>query len=130
MKEFGRAPKTLFSSLLLSILSWLFSISIAYLTFLSLKFQVEWSVILVTCSIVLAVKSIPLGVPFEVGLPEITMTTLYTLLSIPFGISATATILNRILTMWLRFFIGFAAQQGLELKAVTASINMAKTEKA
>jgi hypothetical protein len=24
-----------------------------------------------------AVKSIPIGIPFEVGLPEITMTTLY-----------------------------------------------------
>jgi uncharacterized protein (TIRG00374 family) len=130
MKEFGRSLKTLSTALLLSIFSWLSTISIAYLTFLSLKFQVEWSVILVTCSIVWGVKSIPLGVPFEVGLPEITMTTLYTLLSIPFGISAAATILNRILTVWLRFFIGFAAQQGLELKAVTTSINIAKTEKA
>ncbi len=129
MKEFGRAPKTLFISLFFLILTWLSHLSIAYLVFLSLKFPVQWSIVLVTSSIVLAVKSIPLGVPFEVGLPEITMTTLYTLLGIPPGISATATILTRILTLWLRFFLGFATQQWLELKAIAASTNAAETEK-
>jgi uncharacterized membrane protein YbhN (UPF0104 family) len=69
---------------------------------------------------VVAVKSIPVGVPFEVGLPEITMTTLYTsLLGIgAAGICATATILSRIITLWLRFGIGFASQQWVELKTV------------
>jgi len=130
MKEFGHAPKTLFTSLLFSIFSWFFHLGITYLVFVALKFPVQWSVILVTCSIVIAVKSVPLGVPFEVGLPEITMTTLYTFLGIPLGISATATILDRILNLWLKFFIGFAAQQWLELKAITASANMTETEKA
>jgi len=31
-------------------------------------------------------------------------------------LAATATILVRIVTLWFRFFIGFAAQQYLELK--------------
>jgi uncharacterized membrane protein YbhN (UPF0104 family) len=51
--------------------------SVTYLVFLSLRLSVSWSVILVTGAIVVAVKSIPIGIPFEVGLPEITMTTLY-----------------------------------------------------
>jgi uncharacterized membrane protein YbhN (UPF0104 family) len=75
-------------------------------------------VIVITTSIVVAVKSIPIGIPFEVGLPEIAMTTLYILLGVPAGIAATATVLNRILTLWLRFFIGFASQQWLEIKAI------------
>jgi hypothetical protein len=33
--------------------------------------------ITITAAIVLAVKSIPAGIPFEVGIPEATMTTLY-----------------------------------------------------
>jgi len=33
--------------------------------------------ILITSSIVLAVKATPIGIPFEVGLPEAVMTTLY-----------------------------------------------------
>ena len=132
MKEFGRAPKTLFTSLFFHVLSWLFSIGVSYLVFLSIGFPIHWSVIILTCSIVAAVKAIPLGVPFEAGLPEITMSTLYIVLGVQPDISATATILIRILTVWLRFFIGFAVQQWLGIKAITGAnskIAMPKMEK-
>jgi uncharacterized protein (TIRG00374 family) len=118
MKKFGRSPKPLALSLLGLSVTWVFSLSVSYLVFLSLRTPISWSVIIITSAIVLAVKSIPLGIPFEVGLPEITMTTLYTSLGVPAGISATATILNRIITLWLRFFIGLGAQQWLDLKPV------------
>jgi uncharacterized protein (TIRG00374 family) len=137
MKEFKHNPKALVFSLFYLILAWIFSLSIPYLVFLSLRFPVSWSVILITSAIVLAVKSIPIGVPFEVGLPEITMTTLYTSLLEPTlglpaaaAISATATILTRLITLWLRFFIGFIAQQWLELKPVLAPANNLPVEKA
>ncbi|MBA7494244.1 hypothetical protein ES702_04819 [subsurface metagenome] len=126
MKEFGRAPRTLFTPAFFSVLSWIFSLAVAYLVFCSIGFPwVHWSVIIVTCSIVAAVKAIPLGVPFEAGLPEITMATLYMVLlpeiplDIRLTICGTATILTRILTVWLRFFIGFAVQQWLGVKAIT-----------
>ena len=120
MKKFGRNPKPLVLSLLGLSVTWVFNLSVSYLVFLSLRHPVPWSVILITSAIVLAVKSIPIGIPFEVGLPEITMTTLYTILLGPeyAAISATATILNRIITLWLRFFIGLGAQQWLDLKPV------------
>jgi uncharacterized protein (TIRG00374 family) len=118
MMKFRRNPKPLAASLLGLAVTWILSLSVSYLVFLSLKTPVSWSVILITSAIVLAVKSIPVGIPFEVGLPEITMTTLYTSMGIPAGISATATILNRIITLWLRFFIGLTAQQWLDLKPV------------
>jgi uncharacterized protein (TIRG00374 family) len=138
MKKFGRSPKPLILSLLGLSVTWVFTLSISYLVFLSLRTPVSWSLILITSSIVLAVKSIPVGIPFEVGLPEITMTTLYTSLLAPTlglqaaaGISATATILNRILTLWLRFFIGLGAQQYLDLKPVITvyaeNVNAEKT---
>ncbi len=132
MKEFGRNPKPLAISLLGLSVTWVFSLSVSYLVFLSLRTQVSWSVILITSAIVLAVKSIPVGIPFEVGLPEITMTTLYTsFLGIECaGIAATATILNRIITLWLRFFIGLGAQQYLDLKPViTVCADNLTTEK-
>ena len=128
LKEFGRSPKTLLLSLAFYLIGWFFSVSVSYLVFLSLNFPVEWSMIVITWSIVTAVKSIPIGVPFEVGLPEITMTTLYVLLGAPPDVSATATILSRIITLWLRFFIGFAAQQWLELKVITATDSKSMSE--
>ena len=136
MKEFKNNPKALVTSLFYLSITWVFSLSIPYLVFMSLGYPVSWSVILITSAIVLAVKSIPLGVPFEVGLPEITMTTLYTSLleptlglQIAAGISATATILTRLITLWFRFFIGFAAQQWLELKPVLAPAKNIPVEK-
>jgi uncharacterized protein (TIRG00374 family) len=137
MKEFRRSPKALGSSLFYLALTWVFSLSVPYLVFMSLRFPVSWSVIFLTSAIVLAVKSIPLGVPFEVGLPEITMTTLYTSLLTPIlglptaaALSATATILTRLITLWFRFFIGFLAQQWLELKPILAPANTTGVKKA
>jgi len=129
MKEFRHNPKALVFSLFYLAITWIFSLSVPYLVFMSLRYPVAWSVILITSAIVLAVKSIPLGIPFEVGLPEITMTTVYISLGVPAGISATATILTRLITLWLRFFIGFIAQQWLELKTVVAATNSISVEK-
>jgi uncharacterized protein (TIRG00374 family) len=129
MKVFIRKPKTLVVPTLLLAVNWICSLAVPYLVFLSLGYQIPWSVILITSSIVVAVKSIPIGVPFEVGLPEITMTTLYTSMGVPAGISATATILSRIITLWLRFALSFAAQQWIELKPVLIPTNCAPKEK-
>ncbi|MCS7124961.1 MAG: flippase-like domain-containing protein [Candidatus Bathyarchaeota archaeon] len=133
MREFGRAPKVVAFSVFWSSLSWLSYLAISYMVFAAIRFPTSfrlWSIILVTQAIVTAIKSIPMGIPFEVGLPEITMTTLYAVLGIPMNVSATSTILNRLLTVWLRFFVGFAVQQWIEIKAVKASMEAALTEKA
>lgn len=121
IKEYMHAPKTLFIASSSSMISWILSLLVFYLTFLSMGYpQISWSAILVISAIFVAVKSIPIGVPFEVGLPEITLTTLLYFFGVPWGISATATILMRLLTLWLRFFIGFGAQQWMGIKAVMA----------
>jgi len=131
MREFGRAPKVVAFSVFLSSLSWLSYLAISYMAFMALRFPADfhlWSIILVTQAIVAAIKSIPMGVPFEVGLPEITMTTLYVVLGIPPDVSAASTILNRLLTVWLRFFVGFAIQQWIEIKTAKASLEVGSTE--
>jgi uncharacterized protein (TIRG00374 family) len=120
MKEFGRNPKTLIVPTVLLILNWICSLAVPYLVFLSLGREVPWTIILITSSIVIAVKSIPVGIPFEVGLPEITMSTMYVGFGIPNDIAVTSTILSRLITLWLRAGIGFAAQQWVELKILIA----------
>jgi uncharacterized protein (TIRG00374 family) len=127
MKEYVRAPKTLFVASFFSVVSWILTLVVFYLTFLSIGYpQISWSAILVISSIFMAVKSIPIGVPFEVGLPEITLTTLFYFFisqwetsARAMAISATATILMRLLTLWLRFFVGFAAQQWTGIRSMT-----------
>jgi uncharacterized protein (TIRG00374 family) len=121
MKDIMENPKKLVYPTFYLALNWIASMCIPFLVFLSLGYNVSWGVVLVTTSIVIAIKSIPVGVPFEVGLPEITMTTVYTLIGVPAGIAATSTILSRIITLWLRFGIGFAAYQWTEIKAVSSN---------
>jgi glycosyltransferase 2 family protein len=116
MKEFRHTPKAIGGSVFFLVISWFFSLSIPYLVFQALGHPVTWSIIIVTSAIFLAVKSIPIGVPFEVGLPEAVMTTLYISMGVYGPLAATATILVRIITLWFRFFIGFASSQYLELK--------------
>lgn len=129
MKEFRHNPKAIAGSLFYLIISWFFSLSTPYLVFLSLGHPVSWSIIIVTSAIFLAVKAIPIGVPFEVGLPEAVMTTLYISMGIYGPLAVTATILIRIITLWLHFFIGFGAQQWLELKpAISTTQNTEKTK--
>jgi glycosyltransferase 2 family protein len=127
MKEFRQAPRAVAFSLSFLLVSWFFSLSIPFLVFLSLDHPVSISIIIVTSAIFLAVKSIPVGIPFEVGLPEAVMTTLYISMGVPGPLAATATILTRIITLWLFFIIGFGAQQWLELKpALTTAANTEK----
>jgi hypothetical protein len=129
MNEFMHKPRAMAYSLLYLLVSWFFSLSIPYLVFVSLGHPVSMSVILVTSAIFLAVKSIPVGIPFEVGLPEAVMTTLYISMGVPGALAATGTILVRLITLWLFFVIGFGAQQWLELKpAISANANTEKTK--
>jgi len=116
MTEYRHNPKPLAISFFYLSVTWVFSLSVPFLVFLALGHPVSWSIILITGAIVLAVKSIPIGIPFEVGIPEAAMTTLYIAMGVPAALAATATILSRVITLWFRFFVGFAAQQYVELK--------------
>ncbi len=117
MKDVVRNPGKLVVPTLYLALNWATAMSIPYLVFLSLGYNVSWGVIFVTTAIVVAIKSIPIGIPFEVGLPEIAMTTLYAAGGVPPEIAATSTILSRIITLWLRFGVGFVAFQWTEINA-------------
>ncbi|MGE5187577.1 MAG: lysylphosphatidylglycerol synthase transmembrane domain-containing protein [Betaproteobacteria bacterium] len=129
MTEYRYNAKPLAISFVYLSVTWFFSLSVPFLVFLALGYSVSWSIILITAAIVLAVKSIPIGIPFEVGIPEAAMTTLYIALGVPAALAATATILSRIITLWFRFFVGFAAQQYVELRpALTQKADTEKTK--
>jgi uncharacterized protein (TIRG00374 family) len=118
MKEFGRKPQTLILPTFLIFLHWFSNLAIPYIVFLSLGYPVSWAVIFVIFSIVVVVQSTPIGM---IGAPEITMMTMFYAMGVPDGISATAIILTRLITLWLRVGVGFAAQQWVELKPVSTT---------
>jgi uncharacterized protein (TIRG00374 family) len=89
-----------------SVIAWLLNLSITYFTLVALNVDVPLSAIIVVFSIIDALQTIPVGVPGEVGVIEIAMTTLYTALGVLPALSATITILVRIVTMWFKVLIG------------------------
>jgi len=128
MKEFRRTPKTIFVSTSFNAISWILDLVVVYLVFLSVRYYaIHWGVVILTYSIIVAIKAVPVGIPFEAGLPEIAMSSLFIWLGVPAQTSFTVTILSRLLTMWLRFFIGFAVQQWIEIKQVKVAGKDSKT---
>ena len=126
LKTFGSNPTKLVLPILFYTVAWLSSIAIVFLVFVSIGY-VEPNIpvlllkVVIVSSLMVTIKSIPVGVPAEVGLPDIIMTTLFILFAVPPDISAAATILTRVLTVWLRFFIGFAAMQWVGVKSLMDS---------
>ena len=100
----------------LSILAWVLDLLISALVFQALDALRSFSLIAIVYSISVAIQTIPLGVPGEVGVLDIVMTSLYTLLGVPITIAAVATVLIRILTLWLRLLIGGLTVQWLGIK--------------
>lgn len=125
IETLGAKPKRLVPPVAFSIISWFFALLISYFVFLSLNHPIPFSIVLVVFSISVAVQSIPLGIPADIGVADTIMTALYIPFLAPlFGaeiapsVSAAATILTRLLTVWLRFFLGFVAVQWVAIKDV------------
>lgn len=119
----ARSPKSLAWPAVLSIAAWFFNLLVFLLVFVSLDFHFSLSSILIVYSISCAIQTVPLGIPGEVGLVEIVMTSLYTLLSIPPTISAAATVLTRIITLWFKLLVGYMAVQWVGVKVLMGSAN-------
>jgi len=101
-------PKALVLPTVFSLVAWFLDVLISFFVFLSLGFNVSFIVIVIVYTISMAVQHFPFGIPAEIGLTEIVMTSLYTLLlgNQYLAVSAAATVLTRVLTVWFKFFVG------------------------
>jgi len=111
MRFLTKKPKNLLTPLFFSAVAFLLDLSISFIVLFSLGFPVSLSVVLIVYTIVNAIQTIPLGIPGEVGITDVAMASFYSLLGIPAGISGAATVLTRVLTVWLRIFVGYVVVQ-------------------
>lgn len=110
IKTLIERPRQLALPVVFSLLAWISDVLISFFVFISLgKDDVSFVVIVIVYTLSMAVQYFPLGIPAEVGLTEIFMTSLYALLGIDLAISAAAAVLTRLLTVWFRFFVGYAS---------------------
>jgi uncharacterized protein (TIRG00374 family) len=115
----GSNPIKLILPIIFTLISWIFSLLTSLLVFISLNYHISLSIMVIVYSVSGAIQSIPLGIPGEMGLTEIAMTSLYALLSVPVNIAAAVTVLTRVVTMWFKLFIGFLATQWTGLKILS-----------
>jgi uncharacterized protein (TIRG00374 family) len=100
----------------LSIFAWALDLLISVLVFQALDALRSFSLIAIVYSISAGIQSIPIGVPGEIGVLDIVMASLYTLLGVNVITAAVATVLIRALTLWLRLLIGGLTVQWLGIK--------------
>jgi len=118
----GVQPHRLVLPVSLAIVAWLLDLLIAVLVFQALSTRVSFSAIVIVYSVSVAIQTIPVGIPGEIGLLDVLMASLYTLMGIPITVSAVATLLIRILTLWIRLLIGGLTVQWLGIKSLKAPI--------
>ncbi len=111
-------PKALSGPVVFSIASWSLNVLVYFLVFTSIGFEISLSAIIIVYSITVSLQTIPLGIPGEVGFMEFVMTTLYTLLGVPFAVSAAATVLTRVVTLWFKIIMGYAAVQWIGINVL------------
>jgi uncharacterized protein (TIRG00374 family) len=115
-------PRGMVQPVIFSVATWFFEVLISLLVFASIGFNISLSAIsaiIIVYSLTATVQAIPLGIPAEVGVSEIVMTYLYTILTGNAAISASATVLTRIVTVWFRFLIGYVAAQWVGMEILT-----------
>jgi len=106
-----RRPKSLILPFFFSILAFSLDVLISFLVFTSLGVQISLNAVLIVYTVSNAVQTIPVGIPGEIVIPGIVMTTLYTLLlpGIPPEVTGAATLLIMTITVWLRILVGYVA---------------------
>jgi len=131
LEALSQNPKHFIGPVVFSFVSWVFSVLVSVLVFVSLGVSVDWnllSIIVVVFSLSIAIKSVPVGIPAEVGLPEVVMTVLYTALGIPSTLASAVTILSRLVSFAFKFVIGFAVTQWYGVKAIMEGLKLGERQ--
>jgi len=125
IETFGQRPKMLVLPVFFAGVAWFFDLLIVALVFFSLGsfgVTISFSLIVIVYSIGVGLQVVPIGIPAEAGFYEIIMTSVYTFFGVPIGVSAVATVLTRVLTMWVKLLIGGIAVQWLGIKGFRGAV--------
>jgi uncharacterized protein (TIRG00374 family) len=113
VRTLAAQPKALIKPMLLSILSWAFDVSVIFLVFASIGYPISADKVLIVYALTGSLQS--MGISF-IGVTEVIISALYTILSIPLAVSLWATLLTRFITFWFKLLIAYGAFQYAGLK--------------
>ena len=106
-------PKALVKPVIYSVASFVFEISVTFITFIALGYPVPVDKVLIVFTLTGTLQTV--GVTFF-GLPELIMSVSFTALGIPAALSVSVTLLVRVVSLWFRLVVSYAALQWAGIK--------------
>ncbi|MGD0449569.1 MAG: lysylphosphatidylglycerol synthase transmembrane domain-containing protein [Candidatus Bathyarchaeia archaeon] len=121
IKELKANPKALVKPIIYAITSFIFEVSVIFLTFVALGYPVPVDKVLIVFTLTGTLQTV--GVTFF-GFPELIMSVSFTALGIPAALSVSVTLLTRVVTLWFRLIISYAALQWAGIKIMQRKQNI------
>jgi uncharacterized protein (TIRG00374 family) len=115
MAELKDNPKALIKPACYSLVSFIFEISVIFLTFIALGYPVPVDKVLIVFTLTGTVQTV--GFTFF-GFPDLIMTISFTALGIPPALSISVTLLTRVVSLWFRLMVSYMALQWESLKII------------
>jgi uncharacterized protein (TIRG00374 family) len=106
-------PKALVKPIIYSVTSFVFEISVTFITFVALGYPVPVDKVLIVFTLTGTLQTV--GVTFF-GFPELIMSVSFTALGIPAALSVSVTLLVRVVSLWFRLVVSYAALQWAGIK--------------
>ena len=115
MVHLNANPKALIKPLIYAILSFICEVGVIFLTFIALGYPVPVDKVLIVFTLTGTLQTV--GVTFF-GFPELIMSLSFTALGIPPSLSVSVTLLTRVVSLWFRLILSYAALQWAGVKII------------
>jgi uncharacterized protein (TIRG00374 family) len=115
IKQLKAKPKALVKPIIYEIISFIFEISVIFLTFLALNYSIPIDKVLIVFTLTGILQTV--GLTFF-GFPELIMSVSFTALGIPAALSVSVTLLTRVVSLWFRLIISYSALQWAGIKII------------
>ncbi|MGA2386686.1 MAG: lysylphosphatidylglycerol synthase transmembrane domain-containing protein [Candidatus Bathyarchaeia archaeon] len=113
IQQLRDTPKELVKPIIYSVASFVFEVSVTFITFIALGYPVPVDKVLIVFTLTGTLQTV--GVTFF-GFPELIMSVSFTALGIPAALSVSVTLLTRVVSLWFRLVVSYAALQWAGIK--------------
>lgn len=115
IQELISKPKALIQPIIFASTSFIFEVSVVFLTFTALGFPIPVDKVLIVFTLTGTLQTV--GITFF-GFPELIMTVSYSALLIPSSLALSVTLLTRVVNLWFRLVISYFALQLAGIKII------------
>ena len=111
-------PKSLVEPIVCAVTSFVFEISVIFLTFIALGYPVPVDKVLIVFTLTGTLQTVGVTI---FGFTEIVMASSFTFLGIPLDLSFSVTLLTRVVNLWFRLVVSYFALQWAGIKIIRQS---------